>query len=86
MNAYAHKLLTRAEGIWHALGLSLEGKDVVEHDGYTSSSLNFNKITPPQAELLVSQMGKAFRRANVYWKENEQGKIVVRVEIPPMST
>ena len=43
MNAYAHKLLTRAEGIWHALGLSLEGKDVVEHDGYTSISLNFNK-------------------------------------------
>lgn len=85
MNAYAHKLLIRAEGIWQGFGLSLEGKKVFEHDGCSSISLNFHKMAPSQAELLVSQMGKAFRRANVYWKEDESG-IVVRVEIPPMGT
>lgn len=85
MNAYAHKLLIRAEGIWQGFGLSLEGKHIFEHDGYTSISLNFNKIAPSQAELLVSQMGKAFRRANVYWKEDDSG-LVVRVEIPPIGT
>jgi len=85
VNAYAHKLLVRAEGIWQRQGLSLEGKDVLEHDGYTSISLHFHKVASPQAELLVSQMGKAFRRANVYWKEDENG-LVVRVKIPPMGT
>ena len=83
MNAYAHKLLVRAEGIWQGQGLSLEGKDVLEHDGYTSISLHFHKVASPQAELLVSQMGKAFRRANVSWKEDESGTKIC-VEIPPM--
>lgn len=85
MNAYAHKLLVRAEGIWQRQGLSLEGKDVFEHDGYTSISLHFHKVAPSQAELLVSQMGKAFRRANVCWEEDEDG-LVVRVKIPPIGT
>lgn len=85
MNAYTNKLLARAEGIWHNLGLSLNGKNSQEHDGYTSLELIFQDITPAQAELLVSQMGKAFRRANVSWKEDENG-LVVRVKIPPMGT
>lgn len=85
MNAYAHKLMQRSEGIWKNQGLLLEGKKVIEQDGCTSISLFFNRLAPPQAELLVSQMSKAFRRANVYWKEATGGKIIVRVEISPMS-
>lgn len=85
MNAYTNKLLARAEGIWHNLGLSLNGKNSQEHDGYTSLELIFQDITPAQAEMLVSQMSKAFRRANVSWKEDENG-LVVRVKIPPMNT
>lgn len=83
MNAYANKLLARAEGIWLNLGLSLQEKKSFEHDGYTSIALYFHGITPAQAEMLVSQMGKAFRRANVYWKEDEGGTKIC-VEIPPM--
>lgn len=85
MNAYAHKFFVRAEGIWQGQGLSLEGKDVLEHDGSTSISLHFHKVAPSQAELLVSQMSKAFRRANVCWKEDDNG-LVVRVKIPPINT
>ena len=83
MNAYAHKLLVRAEGIWHNLGLLLNGKNSQEHEGYTSLELIFQDITPAQAEVLVSQMSKAFRRANIYWKEDGSGKKIC-VEIPPM--
>lgn len=54
MNAYANKLLARAEGIWHNLGLALQEKKSLEHDGYTSISLHFDRITPAQAEMLVS--------------------------------
>ena len=82
MTPYAHKLLIRAEGIWHNLGLALAGKDFSEHDGATSIVLTFNSITPTQAELLVSQMGVAFRRARIHWKECD-GSISVCVEIPP---
>lgn len=85
MNAYANKLLARAEGIWHNLGLALQENKSLEHDGYTSISLYFDRITPAQAEMLVSQMSKAFRRANVYWKEDERGTKIC-VEIPPMGS
>lgn len=85
MNAYTNKLLARAEGIWHNLGLSLNGKFSQEHDGYTSLELIFQDITPAQAEMLVSQMSKAFRRANIYWKSAEIGKKIC-VEIPPMGS
>lgn len=85
MNAYAHKLLSRAEGIWSNLGLLLEGQKTSEQDGCTSIVLKFHEITPPQAEMLVSQMGKAFRRANPFWRKDERGEIVVRIEIPPMN-
>lgn len=85
MNAYANKLLARAEGIWHNLGLSLQDKKSTEHDGYTSLSLYFYGISPAQAEMLVSQMSKAFRRANIYWKEDDSGKKIC-VEIPPMGS
>ena len=85
LSPYARKLTQRAEGIWPNMGLSLEKQDAFEHDGgYCSLMFYFHNISPAQAELLVSQMGKAFRRANVYWKEDEEAGIVVRVEIPPM--
>jgi len=83
MNSYANKLLARAEGIWRSLGLSLQDKKFFEQDGYTSIALYFNDITPAQAEVLVSQMSKAFRRANIYWKEDDSGKKIC-VEIPPL--
>lgn len=85
MNAYAHKLLARAEGIWKNLGLVLAGQDVFEQDGCTSIVLRFHEITPAQAEMLISQMGKAFRRANSFWGADEDGEIRVRIEIPPMN-
>ena len=85
MNAYAHKLLSRAEGIWSNLGLLLEGQKTSEQDGCTSIVLKFHEITPSQAEILVSQMGKAFRRANPLKKKKKKGEIVVRIEITPMN-
>lgn len=82
MIPYAHKLVQRAEGIWKGLGLSLMKQDCDEHDGVTSLVFRFYEISPAQAELLVSQMAKAFRRANIYWKQDDGLKVCV--DIPPM--
>lgn len=83
MTQYAHKLVQRAEGIWKGLGLCLTRKDSEEHDGCTSIVFRFYEISPAQAELLVSYMANAFRRANVFWKTDDDG-LKVCVEIPPM--
>lgn len=83
MTPYAHKLVQRAEGIWSGMGLNLSQQKSEEHDGCTSIVFRFHEISPAQAELLVSQMAKAFRRANVFWKTDDDG-VKVCVEIPPM--
>jgi len=82
MSPYAHKLLQRAEGIWHNSGLLLEKKDITENDGATKIILTFKDISPALAEYVTSQMSKAFRRANIYWKNED--RIRVFVSIPPM--
>ncbi len=81
-NTYVTKLLCRAEGIWNNLGLVLYRKDILTTDEVTAIAFRFENITPTQAELLVNYMGMAFRRANVYWKD-EDG-IVVHVSVPPL--
>lgn len=82
MSPYSHKLLQRAEGIWHNSGLLLEKKDITEDNGTTKIVLSFKDISPALAEYVASQMSKAFRRANIYWK-NDCG-IKIFVNIPPM--
>ncbi len=82
MSPYAHKLLQRAEGIWHNSGLLLEKKDITENDGATKIILTFKDISPALAEYVTLQMSKAFRRANIYWKNED--RIRVFVSIPPM--
>lgn len=81
-NTYVNKLLRRAEGIWNNLGLVLISKDVITVDGITTIAFRFVRINPTQAELLVNYMGQAFRRATVYWKD-ENG-IAVHVNVPPL--
>lgn len=82
MSPYAHKLLQRAEGIWHDSGLLLEKKDITEDSGTTKIVLSFKDISPALAEYVTSQMSKAFRRANIYWKNDVGIKVFIR--IPPM--
>lgn len=82
MSPYAHKLLQRAEGIWHNSGLLLEKKDITDDNGAIKIVLVFKDISPALAEYVTSQMSKAFRRANIYWKNED--RIRVFVSIPPM--
>lgn len=79
VNAYVRKMLLRAEGIWHNLGLSLSGKRVEDNDGIISVYLTFPGATKAQAELLVSGMSVAFRRARVSWKDTDPITVVAQI-------
>ena len=83
LDAYAKKLVRRAEGIWINMGLSLEERKDFSTDDHTSILFRFHQISLAQAAILVASMSEAFRKANIYWKEDESG-IVIHTEIPPL--
>ena len=79
VNAYARKMLLRAEGIWHNLGMALSEKKIEDNDGTISVYLTFPGATKSQAELLVSGMSVAFRRARVHWQDTDPIIVVVQI-------
>lgn len=83
LDAYAKKLVRRAEDIWDNMGLVLEKREDSITDDHTSIKFRFHHISSAQAAILVASMSEAFRKANIYWKETESG-IVIHTEIPPL--
>ena len=79
VNAYVRKMLLRAEGIWHNLGLSISEKRVEDNDGTINVYLTFPGATKAQAELLVSGMSVAFRRARVHWQDTDPITVVAQI-------
>lgn len=79
VNAYVRKMLLRAEGIWHNIGMSLSEKRMEDNDGTISVYLTFPGATKSQAELLVSGMSVAFRRARVHWQDIDPITVVVQI-------
>ena len=69
---YGRKLLYRLEGI---LANYVSGDmPPVSHevaDGVVTMKMWLPGLTPMQADLLVQQMSFAFRRANIFWKQEE---------------
>lgn len=82
-DAYVRKLLNRAEGIWHGMGLVLESKNITHDGNGTDVSFRFHDMTPSQAELLVLYMSQAFRRAHVSWASTD-GVAIVHVAVPAL--
>lgn len=79
VNAYVRKMLLRAEGIWHNIGMSLSEKRITDMDGTCIVYLTFPGATKSQAELLVSGMSVAFRRARVHWQDTDPITVVVQI-------
>jgi hypothetical protein len=79
VDAYVRKMLLRAEGIWHNLGLSLSEKRVEDKNGIISVYLTFPGATKLRAELLVAGMSVAFRRARVHWQDTDPITVVVQI-------
>lgn len=69
---YGRKLLYRLEGI--LVNYVTGDMPPVSHevtDGVVTLKMWLPGLTPMQADLLVQQMSFAFRRANIFWKQEE---------------
>lgn len=79
VKAYVRKMLLRAEGIWHNIGMSLSEKRITITNGTCNVYLTFPGATKAQAELLVSGMSVAFRRARVHWQDTDPITVIAQI-------